>query len=315
MRRRIRKELTCQSSSRVQTNEVRYVYDGNLVIQERDALNAPVVTYTRGKDLSGSLEGAGGIGGLLARTDERAKSAAFYHSDRLGNVTMLVSAQQIPVAKYLYDPFGNTLSLSGPLAEANLYRFSTKEVHPNSGLVYYLYRYYSPNLQRWPNRDPFTDVGFAYRHSRGKGKRIKARLALEALRNPYSFVHNEPLAKVDPFGLKYSPEECAGLLNEIDFLFSIIGRTGIDANSVMQQIIDLEDEYDENCGDDDDGHRPPIPAPDPVPSCPKKETEQAPSFCEQHPVICAVGGAVVVAGVVVAIVLSDGTVLILAPAF
>ena len=29
----------------------------------------PQITYTRGRDLSGSLEGAGGIGGLLARTD------------------------------------------------------------------------------------------------------------------------------------------------------------------------------------------------------------------------------------------------------
>src|SRR5205085_3091870 len=63
MRRRIRKEFTWNGSAWVQTNEVRYIYDGNLVIQERDALNAPVVTYTRGKDLAGSLETAGGIGG------------------------------------------------------------------------------------------------------------------------------------------------------------------------------------------------------------------------------------------------------------
>ena len=48
------------------TNQVvRYVYDGNLVIQERDANNLPLVTYTRGKDLSGSLRRRGGIGGLL----------------------------------------------------------------------------------------------------------------------------------------------------------------------------------------------------------------------------------------------------------
>jgi hypothetical protein len=68
-------------------------------------LNAPVVTYTRGNDLSGSFEDAGGIGGLLARTDDRAGTTAFYHADRLGNVTMLINAQQVPVAKYLYDPF------------------------------------------------------------------------------------------------------------------------------------------------------------------------------------------------------------------
>lgn len=40
------------------------VYDGMLVIQERDTNNAPLVTYTRGNDLSGSPQDAGGIGGL-----------------------------------------------------------------------------------------------------------------------------------------------------------------------------------------------------------------------------------------------------------
>src|SRR5205807_5844546 len=79
LRRRIRKEFTWSGSAWLQTNEVRYIYDGNLVIQERDSLNAPVVTYTRGKDLSGGFEGAGGIGGLLARTDSRAGTPAYYH--------------------------------------------------------------------------------------------------------------------------------------------------------------------------------------------------------------------------------------------
>ena len=49
--------------------ETRYLYDGKLVVQERDSSNTPRVTYTRGKDLSGSREGAGGIGGLLARSE------------------------------------------------------------------------------------------------------------------------------------------------------------------------------------------------------------------------------------------------------
>jgi YD repeat-containing protein len=61
MRRRIRKEFTWNGSGWTQTNEVHYVYDGNLVIQERDINNSPTVTYTRGTDLSGSLEGAGGL--------------------------------------------------------------------------------------------------------------------------------------------------------------------------------------------------------------------------------------------------------------
>ena len=69
MRRRIRREYNWKSGIWNLQSEIRYVYDGNLVIQERDANNLPLVTYTRGKDLAGTFEGAGGIGGLLARTD------------------------------------------------------------------------------------------------------------------------------------------------------------------------------------------------------------------------------------------------------
>src|SRR5207247_7457895 len=69
MRRRIRKEFIWRSGAWVQSNEVRYIFAGSLEIQTRDGNNLRTVTFTRGRDLSGSLRGAGGIGGLLARTD------------------------------------------------------------------------------------------------------------------------------------------------------------------------------------------------------------------------------------------------------
>ena len=55
------------------TDSLRYIYDGMRVIQERIA-DSPMVSYTRGSDLSGSLEGAGGIGGLLARSHDYAST-------------------------------------------------------------------------------------------------------------------------------------------------------------------------------------------------------------------------------------------------
>lgn len=157
LRRRISKDYTWNGSSWLQTNEIRYVYDGNLVVQERNTNNLPQVTYTRGNDLSGTLQGTGGIGGLLARTAN--SSTSFYHSDGNGNIIMLISSSQMIVAKYLYDSFGNMLAMSGSLADANVYRFSSKEWNPNAGLYYYLYRFYDPNLQRWPNRDPIEEKG------------------------------------------------------------------------------------------------------------------------------------------------------------
>ena len=60
----------------------------------------------------------------------------FYHVDGSGNVTYLLNTSQDLAASYKYDPFGRTLSMSGPLAAANVYRFSSKEHHYNSGLYY-----------------------------------------------------------------------------------------------------------------------------------------------------------------------------------
>ena len=45
------------------------------------------------------------------------------------------------------------------LAAVNEMRFASKEWNVNSGLYYYLYRFYDPNLQRWINRDPIGEFG------------------------------------------------------------------------------------------------------------------------------------------------------------
>jgi RHS repeat-associated protein len=180
LRRRIRRDFNFQGGAFVQTNEVRYVYDGMLVIQERDSANTPQVSYTRGLDLSGTMQGAGGIGGLLARSDTGGSTVSYYHADGNGNITAMTDSQQVIVAKYLYDSFGNLLAQSGKLADANVYRFSSKEYHPNSRLYYYGYRFYEPNLQRWLNRDPIGEEGGL---------------------NLYTYVENDPINQVDPFGL------------------------------------------------------------------------------------------------------------------
>jgi hypothetical protein len=141
-RLRIRKDYYAYSTGYYLTNTTRYLYDGKRVIQERDANNNPTVAYTRGLDLSGSLEGAGGIGGLLARSHGYSggtwSTHNYYHADAMGNVTYVINSAQAMVASYKYDPYGRTINFSGSLAAANLYRFSSKEFHANSGLYYYL---------------------------------------------------------------------------------------------------------------------------------------------------------------------------------
>lgn len=188
MRRRVRIEYSWVNSSWATNQVVRYVYDRHTVVQERNFNNQPAVTYTRGLDLNKTLETAGGIGGLLARTDNTLLGAsnvnahAYYHADSLGNITCLIGSSQNILASYIYDPFGNELSRRGPLADANLLRSSSKELHPNSRLVYYLLRFFDPGLQRWLNRDPSGE--------RGSGI------------NQFTFVFNCPNRFIDPWGLQ-----------------------------------------------------------------------------------------------------------------
>jgi RHS repeat-associated protein len=211
MRRRIRREYVWQSAIWNLQSEIRYIYDGNLVIQERHytphlSTSHPqqTITYTRGRDLSGTLEGAGGIGGLLSRTASeisnlQSPSHAYYHADGNGNITALINDRQLIAARYLYDPYGNQLAATGPLAEANLYRFSSKEWHPPSGLVYYGYRFYDPTLQRWVNRDPIGEPGF---ESAPRRRGAWIMIGSEDGINLYRVVANCPTHNADAEGLQ-----------------------------------------------------------------------------------------------------------------
>ena len=67
----------------------------------------------------------------------------------------------------------------------------------NSGLVYYLYRFYDPNLQRWLNRDPIAEQG----HRVLRGACMTCYSALRNDVNSYQFCDNSPILEHDPSGL------------------------------------------------------------------------------------------------------------------
>jgi len=121
--------------------------------------------YVWGLDLSGTPQGAGGVGGLLAVIREDGTFAPCY--DANGNVTEYVAltTTHYPlttfpiVAHYEYDAFGNIVVQSGSMADGFAFRFSTKPFCAILGKVEYQRRIYDPPTGSWISRDPIEEKG------------------------------------------------------------------------------------------------------------------------------------------------------------
>jgi len=111
--------------------ETKFLYDGwNLISETVNSAtnNTSTNLYVWGLDLSQSLQGAGGVGGLLFVTECSVGSVSqfFPAFDANGNVTDYVSTNGVRVAHYEYDPYGGLISSSGSMADNFAFRFSTK---------------------------------------------------------------------------------------------------------------------------------------------------------------------------------------------
>ena len=182
--RRIKKIVsTWDGSAYVPQSTNRFLYDGWNLAALLDAESAILLSFQWGTDLSGTMQGAGGVGGLKSLTVHTGTNASiyFYAYDGNGNVMALVNAANGGKAtEYEYGPCGELLRASGPLAVLNSFRFSTKFCDEESGFCNYGYRYYDPNTGRWPNRDPIEEAGGM---------------------NVYAFVYNDPVGYIDRTGL------------------------------------------------------------------------------------------------------------------
>ncbi len=162
-------------------------------------------SYLWGLDVNGTLGGAGGVGGLLwvadyvpNHSESNRQLAPWY--DGNGNVMGWVEnegAQKLPLYRLEYDPFGKLLvddavrvAMTKKQRDLNVYSgdldrppftFSTKYEDAESGLLYYGYRYYAPEIGRWLSRDPIEEEGGI---------------------NLYGMVDNDPVNHWDVLGLK-----------------------------------------------------------------------------------------------------------------
>jgi len=142
-------------------------------VQERNAQNKMVNEFSWG------LPTAGGIGHLLDLNQGGTHYSYLY--DGKGNVTGLLDRAEQVATTYQYDPFGIPLAVLGSLNQPM--QFSTKPYDAETGLSYYGFRFYSPHMGRWLTRDPLGELGGL---------------------NLYGFAENNPVNRIDPFGLSGS---------------------------------------------------------------------------------------------------------------
>jgi len=157
-----------QSNQWVVTEDLGMVSDpflfGRHVIELNASNNALVRSYVWGLGLSESMDGAGGVGGLVWLTPHTGAGPAggtpFCAYDGNGNVVALSAASDgSATACYEYGSFGEPIRLTGPAAALNPFRFRTKRTCNTTDLVLYEYRVYKPSIVRWVNRDPIREKG------------------------------------------------------------------------------------------------------------------------------------------------------------
>ena len=137
-----------------------FVWDSNNIILEKvEFADGSIRTfeYYWGMDKSGTEQGAGGVGGLLAVSMDGIFYIPCY--DHNGNIVLCVSETGAIAAQYTYDPYGNITESSGPLADVFSFGFSTQYHDRETDMVGYKRRFYRPDLGRWLNRDPIEEIG------------------------------------------------------------------------------------------------------------------------------------------------------------
>jgi len=162
--RRIQKTVSTNSGlAYVVQSKNAFLYDGWNLIAELNVLSTPTLvrSYVWGLDLSGTPQGAGGVGGLLKMTYYGTSTTnCFPAFDGNGDVSALINATNASLAaQYEYSPFGELLRATGLIAKANPLRFSTKYQDDETDLLYYGYRFCSPSTGRWVSRDALDGIG------------------------------------------------------------------------------------------------------------------------------------------------------------
>jgi RHS repeat-associated protein len=158
-----------------QTKKWLYISDGREIVGVLNESGQMRETFTRGVGL------AGDVGTLVAVTHHTGSGVTpgtyYLHNNHRGDV-IYVRSGTTTVGNCDYSAYGTLTSQTG--TDACRFKFSSKEREASCGFIYYGFRFYVPQWQRWLNRDPIGEEGGI---------------------NLHSFVDNNPFSYIDSLGL------------------------------------------------------------------------------------------------------------------
>jgi RHS repeat-associated protein len=182
-----RNQLTVMSGPGVSAS---FVYDG-LGRREKKTINASLTEFlydgvnpvqeTSGATVLANILTGPGLDEFLTRTDTVAGMTSYFLPGTLGSALALADDASNLQTEYTYEPFGKS-TVTGS-SNTNPFQYTGRE-NDLTGLYYYRNRYYNPTSQRFISEDPLGFVSKDY--------------------NLYSYVENNPLLYVDPWGLERS---------------------------------------------------------------------------------------------------------------
>ncbi len=133
----------------------------------------------------------------------------FYLQNLQGDIIGLYDVNGDIVVRYTYDAWGNTVSITGPLADTigvkNPFRYRGYYYDTETGFYYLQSRYYDPETTRFLNMDKYFIAGDIINGM-----------------NMYAYCLNNPVMYVDTTG--YSAQSAA---NEIGKAFSLMGAYAV----------------------------------------------------------------------------------------
>ncbi|MFC6671373.1 RHS repeat-associated core domain-containing protein [Marinobacterium aestuariivivens] len=143
-----------------------FVYDGLNIVFEFSSDQALRAGYSYGTSLDQPL------------VMNRDGNQYYYHTDHQGSIAALTNNSTTATNTYNYKAFGSYTNTSEIID--NPFTYTGRIQDPESNLYYYRARYYDPSIGRFIQSDP---------------------IGIRGGLNTYTYVFNNPLNYVDPFGL------------------------------------------------------------------------------------------------------------------